>query len=187
MPSRNEVIAENTEVFLSEGDKRSKSHPPKRSMDSTKSEKVEVEIHSLNKRYGFKIDETNVLVPENEYCELIPNFNISLLPNSPKHMLGIINLRGNLIPLYKTSTSTSKVDKGTSAYAFLIGKPKYGAALLIYGKPKAIQMDNNAEKIEPTGISEWLKECITESITIDGKVWHGLNTRAFFIKLATTA
>ncbi len=137
---------------------------------------------NVSKRYGFTIENTHLLAPEGEYCELIPNFNVSLLPNSPKHMLGIINLRGNLVPLYKTSGT--QLPKGTDAYALLIGNPKKGAAVLIYGKPKAISIQEETPTTETKYSSSWLEGCIDTSYQIDGEIWNSINTELFFKKLA---
>ncbi|MFL0801300.1 MAG: hypothetical protein K6L80_12665 [Agarilytica sp.] len=137
---------------------------------------------AVSKRYGFTIENTHLLAPEGEYCELIPNFQVSLLPNAPKHMLGIINLRGNLVPLYKTSST--QLPKGTSAYALLIGDPKKGAAVLIYGKPKAISIQEDTPTAEAEFSSSWLEGCIDASYYIDGETWNSVNTEKFFKKLA---
>ncbi len=137
---------------------------------------------AIRKRYGFTIENTHLLAPEGEYCELIPNFNVSLLPNSPKHMLGIINLRGNLVPLYKTSGT--QLPKGTDAYALLIGEPKKGAAVLIYGKPKAISIQEETPTTETKFSASWLEGCIDTSYQIEGKIWNSINTEIFFKKLA---
>ncbi|MFL0805157.1 MAG: hypothetical protein K6L81_15700 [Agarilytica sp.] len=137
---------------------------------------------TVSKRYGFTIENTRLLAPEGEYCELIPNFNVSLLPNSPKHMLGIINLRGNLVPLYKTTGT--QIPKGTNAYALLIGDPKKGAAVLIYGKPKAISIQEETPTTEVNVSAPWLEGCIDTSYHIDGETWNSINTDIFFKKLA---
>ncbi len=136
----------------------------------------------VSKRYGFTIENTHLLAPEGEYCELIPNFKVSLLPNAPKHMLGIINLRGNLVPLYKTSGT--QLPKGTDAYALLIGDPKKGAAVLIYGKPRAISIQEETPTTDAKFSSSWLEGCIDASYQIDGETWNSVNTENFFKKLA---
>lgn len=139
----------------------------------------------ISKHYGFSVDGVNFLAPEGLYCELIYEFNISQLPNAPKHMLGLINLRGNLIPLYQIAeTKDSKGSKGSRNYAFLIGEAKKGAAILISGKPHLITIDDHTENIPDNTCLPWLEGCIEASYQIQGETWHRIDSDSLFKKLA---
>ena len=138
------------------------------------------------KRYGFCIQGIHLLAPQNVYCELIPNFHPSPLPNAPEYVLGLINLRGNLLPVYQLG----KQDKHATAevrhkkYALLLGQASKSAALVIDDKPQAITLRD--ENISPTtdSLPEWLSSSIDGSFIIDGTTWHDLDAKALFRHLA---
>ncbi len=51
-------------------------------------------------RYGFSIGILNFVYDATIACELIKGARIFPIPNTPPWMLGLINLRGNLIPAF---------------------------------------------------------------------------------------
>ena len=53
-----------------------------------------------NLRYGFQIGNLNLIYDVNITCELLKDIIIYSVPNTPKWMLGLINLRGNLVPVF---------------------------------------------------------------------------------------
>ncbi len=150
--------------------------------DGTPNEALPGEYPPAVKRYGFSLGDTHLLVPEGEYCELIVDFKLSLLPNSPEHLLGVMNLRGNLVPLYQTPAL--KQTNNTLFYAFLIGKPKNGAAILIDSKPRSIDILPNHKELAIES-PDWLSGCTTKMYDIEGEPWSDLNSNALFRKLAS--
>ncbi len=53
-----------------------------------------------NLRYGFQIGHLNLIYDAKIACELLKHIIIYSVPNTPKWMLGLINLRGNLVPVF---------------------------------------------------------------------------------------
>lgn len=146
------------------------------------SDEQEKAVVIIAKHYGFSVDGINFLAPEGLYCELISEFNISQLPNAPKHMMGLINLRGNLIPLYRVSET--KETKLSTTYAFLMGEPKHGAALLIQEKPRSITIDDSHSTTQTKSTLPWLEGCVDESYRINAETWNKINIENLFKKLA---
>lgn len=152
------------------------------SLSSSTEQTKEKSVVVIAKHYGFSVDGINFLAPEGLYCELISDFKISQLPNAPKHMMGLINLRGNLIPLYRVSET--KETKLAATYAFLMGDPKHGAALLIHEKPRSITIDDSHTKTQTKSTLPWLEGCVEECFRIDTVTWNKINIRNLFKKLA---
>ncbi len=142
------------------------------------------------KRYGFCIQGIHLLAPQNVYCELIPNFHPSPLPNAPDYVLGLINLRGNLLPVYqlgkrdKHATSASTAEVRHKKYALLIGQVSKSAALVIDDKPQAITLSDESTSSTTDNLPEWLSSSINGSFIIDGTTWHDLDAKALFRHLA---
>ena len=53
-----------------------------------------------NLRYGFQIGTLNLIYDAHIACELLKDIIIYSVPNTPRWMLGLINLRGNLVPVF---------------------------------------------------------------------------------------
>jgi hypothetical protein len=51
-------------------------------------------------RYGFSIGEVGLLVGQSAGCEVIAIPTIARLPTTPAWLLGVANLRGNLVPIF---------------------------------------------------------------------------------------
>ncbi len=137
------------------------------------------------KRYGFSIHGIKLLAPHEAYCELIPDFHPSPLPNAPEHVLGLINLRGNLIPIYQLANVQEKNRR--RSYALLIGQVKNSAALVIDDKPRAVSLEETHEThitTETEGFPSWLKESVTDTVIVNGERWHNLNANKLFTLLA---
>jgi len=57
-------------------------------------------VNEKNLRYGFQIGNLNLIYDVKIACELLKDIIIYSVPNTPKWMLGLINLRGNLVPVF---------------------------------------------------------------------------------------
>ena len=51
-------------------------------------------------RYGFSIGNLNFIYDSRIACELVKAVSIYSVPNTPTWMLGLINLRGSLVPVF---------------------------------------------------------------------------------------
>lgn len=57
-------------------------------------------VDEKNLRYGFQIGHLNLIYDASIACELLKDIIIYSVPNTPKWMLGLINLRGTLVPVF---------------------------------------------------------------------------------------
>lgn len=85
-------------------------------------------------RYGFSIGSLNFIYDPGIACELVKAASIHSIPNTPVWMLGLINLRGSLVPVFnlegyfdfKEETDKHKLllvlGKGEKAVAFQLKK-----------------------------------------------------------------
>lgn len=51
-------------------------------------------------RYGFRISELGFLIPEGAHGALIENANIFPIPNTIFWLKGLVNVRGNMVPVF---------------------------------------------------------------------------------------
>ncbi len=58
------------------------------------------DVDEKDLRYGFQIGNMNFIYDRDMPCELLRATSIYAIPNTPKWMLGLINLRGGLVPVF---------------------------------------------------------------------------------------
>lgn len=101
--------------------------------------------------YGFQLGGVNYLAPVGLYCELVSEFKLAQLPNSPEHFCGLIAVRGNLVPVYQLY-SVLGLSRPQHKYVFIMGSGNKAAAIMLLDKPKTINI-NDYQLIDTPTIS----------------------------------
>ncbi len=93
-------------------------------------------------RMGFGVGDLSLLLPPNSGREVIPAPPASRLPNTVAWLLGLANVRGNLIPVVDTAVAlgaTRELGK-PPPYALVFGHADTAIALLIDGLPRLLSV-----------------------------------------------
>ncbi len=101
---------------------------------------------------GFRVGTLGLLLDASIYCEIVDQAKVSLLPNVQPWLSGVLNLRGNIVPvvdlhiLLKQDKSTARhlfaVDRGKKTVAFWIdGYPQMLNTALLYATPQPVLPD----------------------------------------------
>lgn len=135
-------------------------------------------------RYGYKISTMNFLVPESTVSEVIQNPNIFSLPNSPLWIEGLINIRGNIIPVmnidkYLKSTNGEKL---TNILVLDKADNKAAIAIMISDLPTSLEIgeSNKASNEYPEALNDFIKNGFNQNNTD----WVEFNPQELFEKLA---
>jgi len=135
------------------------------------------------RRFGFKIGDTHLLVHQGVFSELLVDIQVSPLPNTPEHVEGLANLRGNIVPVYSL-THLIKMEHSKSKLAFLIGPPENGAAIVINDKPILVELDDTPKQ-DVSGDDHPLSFCLDGYYVIGSTRWYSLDQDALFQRLST--
>jgi twitching motility protein PilI len=135
--------------------------------------KLEDEVRHL--RYGINIGNQSLLFDKSILCEATINTNVYPIPNIPPWLNGMINLRGNLIPVFmidKFLMDDEKEDKGNNI-VFVIGEGANAVGLLIDELPVAVEIDEeNIESISPPdNAPKIFSDAVTNAYEVDETVW----------------
>jgi len=144
------------------------------------SEHVEGEKSKIN-RYGFVVENMGFLISESTLSEIVRNKNICSLPNTKKWMKGLINIRGNLVPVYDLSLLLGLTTEESNYNNILVlGKGSQSVAVVIEGLPRPCNVDDwNKMNDFPCDITG-LKDHIIEVYMSDDVVWMDFNQHSFF-------
>ena len=135
-------------------------------------------------RYGYNISDMNFLVPEKMVSEVIQSPNIFDLPNSPSWIEGLINVRGNIVPVMNIGKLLKEIshDK-TNVILILINKdnePTIG--IIINDLPVSLEVNEN--KSNTKGSHKLLEEFIRGGFSQNNLDWLEFNPQDLFQKLA---
>lgn len=144
----------------------------------------------LERLYSFSVRGHHFLLPEGQRAELISQVQYTPMPNAPEHYLGLVNVRGNVVPLYSLQPFISgdpPAAVGGLPYGLLIGDSTSGALLAIDAKPSSVdKRDLQQDATEATTLLR-LKACIGGVYKHQGREWHMLDCDALFTFLSNPA
>lgn len=133
-------------------------------------------------RYGINVCEQNLLFDKAILCEATINKNVYPIPNVPSWLNGMINLRGNIIPVFTLDGFLAK-DRETNInhkVVFVIGEGSSAVGVLINKLPTAVEIDE--EKINavpaPADTPEIFSDCVNVAYEVDGKFWLEIDINA---------
>ena len=126
-------------------------------------------------RYGVNICEQNLLFEKTLLCEAAIKSKIYPVPNVPSWIYGMINFRGNIIPVFRINEflTDSKASKAKNNVVLVIGEGNNAVSLSINELPVAVEIDEETiNKISPPDdVPEIFSSCINAAYDIDEKIW----------------
>jgi len=135
-------------------------------------------------RYGYKISDMNFLVPEGTVSEVISKQNIFTLPNSPAWIEGLINIRGNIVPVMNLSKYLNHDIDNKNINILVLNKSDASATLAIIINGLPVSLEHNDSKTAVSKYSELLLEYIDSGFSQNNSDWVEFNPQQLFKKLA---
>lgn len=135
-------------------------------------------------RYGYQISDMNFLVPESTVCEVIQTPRIFSLPNAPSWIEGLLNIRGNIIPVMNIGKYLKNGSKEKFTNILVLDKSdnENAIAVMISNLPTSLEI--NDSKTSTTIYSDNLREFISAGFRQNGIDWIEFNPQKLFKKLA---
>ena len=125
-------------------------------------------------RQGFRIGEVGLMIHFKEGSELTEMPPLHHLPNTPRWLLGVVNLHGRLIPVFDLLRYLNlERTLETKQMLLVLGHDADAAGFLIDGLPQRLRWTDN-EQSEVDLAPRLLEPHVRASCLIDGKVWFDL-------------
>ncbi len=147
---------------------------------------IEETVKTLNHFHSFMIGNIGMLMDNTQPCEIIDNRNICKIPLTPQWFKGILNLRGNSVPVVNLNEYygiKSSVQKRNNQHHILaIGKGKNLCGIEIPELPSKVSFKESSitnRKVNlPKNMNEQI-ECIYER----NGIWVKIDTSIYFSHL----
>lgn len=136
-------------------------------------------------RYGCQIGPYRLLLNSGVMSEVRPKADVFPLPNGPRYLTGLTNLRGNLTPVFDAHTWLGLDAKATKVkYMLIIDRGEAAAGFYIDALPVAIDVDKASRVQQPKNFPNVMQGLIGEALSMDGNVWTGIKHTALFERIA---
>jgi twitching motility protein PilI len=138
-------------------------------------------------RYGFRVGSLNFLIWPQTGSEVIQMVPIASIPNSPPWLLGMINLRSNLVPVYDLGMLCALDGSGDQENRWILVLEKGDKAVgwMINGVPKQLSQLSPVNHL-PT-IPTMLRGAVSAGYMGDDVLWLEFDHRTFFSALNDSA
>ncbi len=136
-------------------------------------------------RYGVRIGDLGVLVPDGVFSEITVNKPIYSLPNTQTWLPGVVNDHGDVIPVYDLYDlfGVSAAGGSDKNILLMVDQREHAVALKLRDYPLAVRgFSAGAPRPE---VPEVLDTFVGESFSVGGDVWVDFDHRAFFLSLRT--
>lgn len=139
---------------------------------------------SKKRFYSFKLGQLGLLLDSQVHSEVVDNAEIMPIPLMPQHVLGLCNVRGNLVPIYDLYDKLEiDIEKQNSRRVLILGENEDMVGMQI-DEMLVSQTFEEFDYVEnvPAAHSQ-LNEHITHCYRKNGKYWFGFNYLTLFESL----
>ncbi len=130
-------------------------------------------------RYGFWIGDLGLLIDQDTTSEVLERWVVYPLPNVPPWFLGLINLRGNLVPVFDVKQFL-QLEEGTQEKRWLLVLDRGAGTvgLFIDGLPEPANTRQALPRLPP--LPATLRAYVAKAYTQSDTVWMEFDHRNFF-------
>lgn len=138
-----------------------------------------VESVSTRLRYGFRTAGLGLLIRQGVGSEVVPMMPIATIPNSPIWLLGMINLRGNLVPVCDLRLVIGEESEASQEKPMILvlDKGEQTVGFLIDGYPIALTALRPANQLP--GLPQLLEKHVQTMIATNEEVWLEFDHEGF--------
>ena len=140
-------------------------------------------------RYGFPLSDSSgfgLLIDSDTPSEVIDPQTIFPLPNTPDALLGLINLRGNLVPIFDFQSLlniATEQENETDRRILILGSGDRAVGILIEHLPDVPDLSHKLNRLPPLPAN--LAEHVSAAYSSDGFIWLDFQHHSFFRSLVT--
>jgi hypothetical protein len=131
-------------------------------------------------RYGYRVGELGLLIDADVGSEVLSMPQIASLPRTPPGFLGLINLRGNLVPLYELGDLLSVASRrsGASNLVLVFGQGEQAVGVMIESYPVALPALRALPNLPQ--LPEKLRKHVPACYVLGETVWLEFDHGSFF-------
>jgi chemotaxis signal transduction protein len=137
-------------------------------------------------RYGFRVSSLGLLIKPGTGSEVVEARGIAAMPNAPRWLAGVMNLRGNPVPVFDlcAALELARNDESQKSMVLVLDKGDKAAGLLIDGMPRVVPEGTAIDL--PTALPARLAPFAPSALATADAVWLEFDHAGFLTNLAAT-
>jgi len=145
-------------------------------------------------RYGYRVGSLSFLIPSGAGSEVVPLTSPAAIPNSPDWLLGVVNLRGSLAPVFDLAIvlgvgedrAAGRDDgSGTKPMILILDKGERAAGVLIDDLPRPLTGLRPVAQVPQ--LPEALRAFVPAAYADDAGIWLELGYEGLLLELGARA
>lgn len=165
---------------------------PSEALNRPLNRQVDDKVHGLthaevSRRLGFHVGSIGLLIAEHAISELREMVALCQIPNTAGWLLGLINLRGNLVPVFDLSMllGLEKPAEKKKRMLLILGQGDEAGGIVIDDLPIHIAL-TALDRLETfPALPSAIKPFTNLAYEKNGEVWFNFDHKGFFESLAT--
>jgi len=142
----------------------------------------------IPQRYGFQVGGLGLLLPEGKLSEVVMDYVVHPIPNTQKWFIGMINMRGNLVPVLDIGMllgSSVEDDHVCNRKLLLLDSAEKAVCILIDDLPVTISLEQPEEQAQD--LPNLLAEYTGDAFGDHNQVWTEFDIDALFTEIGSMA
>ncbi|MBK7540716.1 MAG: chemotaxis protein CheW [Candidatus Competibacter sp.] len=137
-------------------------------------------IERRRARYGFRIGGLGLLIGQDTTSQVLEHTQVYPLPNTPVWLLGLINLRGNLTPIFdiKDFLQLENQDTSEKRRLLILDQAEKAVGILIDGLPHTAMTQHVLTRLPP--LPAVLEPYVAKAYAQDAMIWLEFDHQGFF-------
>jgi len=137
-------------------------------------------------RYGFRVSSLGLLIKLDTGSEVVEARAVAAMPNAPRWLAGVMNLRGNPVPVFDLGAALdlARDDESQKTMVLVLDKGDAAAGLLIDGMPRVVPPGRAIDL--PAALPARLAPFAPNAIATSDGVWLEFDHVGFLTNLAAT-
>jgi twitching motility protein PilI len=137
-------------------------------------------------RYGFRVGELGLLINPNTGSEVLAMPQIATLPGAPPGFVGLINLRGNLVPLYELRVLLGIAPRatGVATRVQVFGQDAQAVGIIIDDYPVVLADLSPLPNFPP--LPDALEKHVPAAYVQDDNIWLEFDHGTFFEEICNS-
>jgi twitching motility protein PilI len=141
---------------------------------------TEIPEEKVEPVFGIRIGNMGFLVSKNRYCEVLDKVQVNALPNVHPWVSGILNLRGNLVPVFDLCSVLDEVVDNKKRRLLAVDRGEKAVALWIDSFPEI----KNRLTMQPAKripeLPDLLKRFVTNIYEQNSDIWLDVEFEGLF-------
>lgn len=136
-------------------------------------------------RQGVKVGDTGLLLPHLDKVEIIELASVCPIPNTPMWFLGMINNRGNLLPVFNLKLFLAMDEDQPARWLMILGQDARTAGLcidtlpLVIDNPRPVDIDWSDTQM---GVPRALRPHVTGMFRQNDRMWLDMAYDKLFLE-----